>query len=140
MFRAGTDGCVHWGEPVTKIVEAVHTVLHGGLYVGSRLATRLLNIAIKGETLDDHDAKSLTDREWHVFIMIGQGLTMKQIADKLGLSQRTVESHRRKIKLKVAVHSLKLALPDFGKSAMKVAWTLSNSRKTFVRDESQLIG
>ncbi len=37
--------------------------------------------------------------------MIDQGLTMKQIADKLDLSQRTVESHRRKIKLKFGLQN-----------------------------------
>ena len=57
------------------------------------------------------------------------------------LNQLLAEEHfDRTVEEMVAVHSLKLALPDFGKSAMKVAWTLSNSRKTFVRDESQLIG
>jgi len=40
----------------------------------------------------------------------------------------------------VAVHSVKLVLPDFGKSAMKMAWTLSNSRETFVRGGSRSIG
>jgi DNA-binding NarL/FixJ family response regulator len=105
MIRAGADGCIHWGEEVTKIVEAVHTVLHGGLYIGSRTATRLLDLAIRGEPLDGHDATLLSDREWHVFIMIGQGLTTMQIADKLDMSRRTVESHRKKIKLKFGLQN-----------------------------------
>jgi DNA-binding NarL/FixJ family response regulator len=105
MIRAGADGCIHWGEPVTEIVEAVHTVLQGGLYLGSRTATRLLDLAIRGEPLDSHDATLLSDREWNVFIMIGQGLTAKQIADKLNVSRRTVESHRKKIKLKFGLQN-----------------------------------
>jgi DNA-binding NarL/FixJ family response regulator len=105
MIRAGADGCIHWGEQVTKIVEAVHTVLQGGLYVGSRTATRLLDLAIRGEPLDGHGTESLSDREWHVFMMIGQGLTAKQIANKLDVSPRTVESHRKKIKLKFGLQN-----------------------------------
>jgi len=60
----------------------------------------------------------------------------KVVAEVQGKADHALQEHTRR----VAVHSLKLALPDFGKSAMRVAWMLSNSRKMFSRGKSASIG
>jgi DNA-binding NarL/FixJ family response regulator len=105
VLRAGADGCIHLGESVAQVLEAARTVLNGDLYVGSTVAKRLLNQAVKGESSDRNGVESLSDREWHVLMMIGQGLTTRQIAGKLELSPRTVESHRKKLKLKLGLQN-----------------------------------
>jgi DNA-binding NarL/FixJ family response regulator len=105
VLRAGADGCIHWGEPVANVVEAVRTVLHGDLYMGSSVAKRLLSRLVREESPDHDGVESLSDREWHILMMIGQGLTTQQIAGKLDLSPRTVESHRKKIKLKAGLQN-----------------------------------
>jgi DNA-binding CsgD family transcriptional regulator len=64
--------------------------------------------------------ESLSDRELDVFRLVGQGLTASQIARCLHLSARTVESHREKIKAKLA---LKTAA-ELNRAA--VQWTLEN--------------
>jgi DNA-binding NarL/FixJ family response regulator len=104
ILRAGADGCIHYGESLATVTEAVHTVLRGEVYVSGRAAGRLMKCAIRGESLD-HGVESLTDREWRIFAMIGQGFTTRQIANELDLSVRTVESHRKKIKLKLRVQN-----------------------------------
>jgi DNA-binding NarL/FixJ family response regulator len=105
LFRAGADGCVCWADPLTKITEAARTVLRGDFYVGSRSAKRLLKSALGGTSPANNGVESLTDREWNVFIMIGQGLTTRQIATDLDVSARTIESHRKKIKLKLGLQN-----------------------------------
>jgi DNA-binding NarL/FixJ family response regulator len=105
LLRAGADGCLHLGEPLAQIARAVHAILHGDLFVGSTVAKRLLDCAVKGEALDHDGVDSLSDREWHIFMMIGQGLTTRQIAGRLELSPRTIESHRKKIKIKLSLQN-----------------------------------
>ena len=104
VLRAGADGAIHWGEPVATVTEALRTVLRGEVYLGGPATKRLLKSAIRGDSLD-HGVESLTDREWRIFTMIGQGLTTQQIANELDISSRTVESHRKKMKLKLKVQN-----------------------------------
>lgn len=104
-IHAGADGCIHWGESLARIVEAIRTVLRGELYVGSRMAKRLLHRAVEGKSLDANPVELLSNREMDVFTMIGQGLTTQQIAGKLDLSPRTIESHRKKIKIKLGLQN-----------------------------------
>jgi DNA-binding CsgD family transcriptional regulator len=65
------------------------------------MANRLLHRAAVGEPLDHDPAETLSNRELEVFEMIGQGMTTQQIARKLDISPRTVETHRKKIKTKL---------------------------------------
>jgi DNA-binding NarL/FixJ family response regulator len=105
MIRAGADGCIHWGSPLAEYIKAIRTVLQGNVYLGSDASKRLLNCAVDGASPDVDGADSLSDREMGVFIMIGRGMTTQQIASSLDLSPRTIESHRKKIKLKLQVRS-----------------------------------
>jgi DNA-binding NarL/FixJ family response regulator len=100
-FTAGADGCVHLGEPVGRIVEAIRTVLRGELYVGNRMAKRMLDRIVEGKSLEVNPADILSHRELDIFTMIGEALTTQQIARRLGLSTRTIETHRKNIKMKL---------------------------------------
>jgi DNA-binding CsgD family transcriptional regulator len=55
----------------------------------------------RGESIQQDPISSLTDRELEVFEMIGQGKTTQQIARRLGLSPKTIETHREKTKAKL---------------------------------------
>jgi len=100
-LRAGAMGYVCKREAVEKIVAAVRQVLRGEIYLSPRIATRFLHRAAVGEPLEDNPVQILSNRELEVFEMIGQGMTMHQIARKLGLSPKTVETHRKNIKTKL---------------------------------------
>ena len=56
---------------------------------------------VGGESLGQNPIETLSNRELEVFDMIGQGLSTKQIANKLHLSHKTIETHREKIKTKL---------------------------------------
>lgn len=104
--RAGAMGYVNKGEPVEKFVDALKRVLSGRLYLSQRMTDRLLNQAVSHT---DEPAESpynkLSDRELEVFEMIGNGLGTKQIAAKLQLSRKTVETYREHIKAKLNLNN-----------------------------------
>ena len=104
-LRAGALGYISKGEAVSQIVAALHQVLRGEVYLSAQMATCLLQRAAVGQTLDRDPVETLSDRELQVFEMIGEGLTTKQIAHKLQVSPKTVESHRRLIKMKMSLPS-----------------------------------
>jgi DNA-binding NarL/FixJ family response regulator len=105
VLHAGADGCIHWGESLKQIVEAIRTVLRGEIYVGSHVAKKLLRRAMENRSLDGNPMESLSNRELDVFTMIGQGQTTQQIARQLDLSTRTIETHRKNIKMKLGLQN-----------------------------------
>ena len=88
-------------ESPEKIIDAIRDVLRGEIYVSPQVADQLLRRVRSGQTPDMDPIASLTNRELEVFELIGKGLTMKQIAQKLEISQKTVEAHRDGIKGKL---------------------------------------
>jgi len=102
-LRAGAQGYVMKEMADEVIVDALRTVLRGEIFVSGETATRMLNRFIKGQKGEtpEFGIEALTERETEVFQGIGQGLSTRKIADKLGLSDRTVEVHRAHIKRKL---------------------------------------
>lgn len=100
-LRAGALGYINKQESPEKIIDAVRQVLRGEIYLSPRMANRLLHRIADGGPLEKSPIESLSDRELEVFEMIGQGLSTKQIAAKLTLSHKTIETHREKIKTKL---------------------------------------
>jgi DNA-binding NarL/FixJ family response regulator len=100
-LRAGALGYINKRESIRKVIEAVRQILRGEVYLSPQMASRLLHRAALGEPIDPHPLDTLSNRELEVFEMVGQGMTTQQIARKLHLSPRTVETHRKKIKTKL---------------------------------------
>jgi len=100
-LRAGALGFISKREPMAKVVEAIRRVLRGEIYLSPQMTTCLLHRAAVGRTLDSDPVTRLSDRELQVFQMIGDGFSTAQIAAKLELSPKTVESNRKTIKQKL---------------------------------------
>ena len=105
VLRAGAMGFISKAEQLPQIVEAVHQVLSGQVYLSPRMATCLLQRAAVGEPLDQDPVQTLSDRELQVFGMVGEGRNTREIARQLGISPKTVESHRKTIKTKLNIGS-----------------------------------
>jgi len=103
VLRAGAAGFVSKREAMSKIIAAVRQVLGGEVYLSPQMATRLLQRAAVGKSLDYNPVETLSNRELQVFEMIGQGMNTAEIARKLEVSPKTVESHRKVIKTKLSV-------------------------------------
>jgi DNA-binding NarL/FixJ family response regulator len=101
-LRAGAVGYVHKHEASRTIVQAVRTILAGKLYLSPNMTELVVQRAfITGEDRNRPAVDRLTEREREVFELIGQGLSSRQIAVKLEVSPKTVETHREHIKEKL---------------------------------------
>jgi len=100
-LRAGALGYINKRESIRNVIGAVRQVLRGEIYLSPEMAKRLLHRAAIGEPLDHDPTETLSNRELEVFEMIGQGMNTQQIARRLTLSPRTIETHRKKIKTKL---------------------------------------
>jgi DNA-binding NarL/FixJ family response regulator len=101
-LRAGAMGYVNKGEETGTLMEAARRVLDGHIHLSPQMTTRLLNqVATTPLTDSRSPIEKLSDRELEVFRLIGEGLLTKQIAARLKLSIKTIETYRENIKAKL---------------------------------------
>ena len=105
VLRAGAMGYITKQEPPETLLRAVRQVLRGEVYLSPRMTSRLLHGVATGHSTQKDPVQSLSNREVEVYEMIGQGLTIQQIALRLHLSPKTVETHREKVKQKLNLKS-----------------------------------
>jgi DNA-binding NarL/FixJ family response regulator len=103
VLRAGAVGYVNKQEPAQQLLEAIREVLAGRIHLSAAMAGRLLYSVVAGQALEHDPIQTLSNRELQIFELIGQGQSTKEIAGRLHLSPKTVESHREKIKSKLSV-------------------------------------
>jgi DNA-binding NarL/FixJ family response regulator len=105
-LRAGARGYIMKQEATDRVMTAIRKVLAGEIYVGERIAARLLGqLVSSGGGPSISPLRRLSDRELEIFTMIGRGLGTREIASKLFLSIKTVEAHREHIKEKLQLRS-----------------------------------
>lgn len=101
-IRAGARGYVMKLRAGDDIVKAVRQVLDGRIYVSEDIKDRLLMaMATGGKDAMDSPLELLSDRELEVFELMGRGLSTRDIAERLHLSPKTVESYRTRAKNKL---------------------------------------
>ncbi len=101
-LRAGARGYIMKQEAVEKVLVAIRRVLAGEIFVSSAITTKMLEKFVDGDTKTATSPLALlSDRELTVLHLIGQGFGTRQIAEKLHLSVKTVESYRSHIKEKL---------------------------------------
>ena len=103
--RAGAQGYLRKDSSPAELRGAIRTVYEGGSFFSAAVASTL-SAALRGERGDDDrrvKIESLTGREREVLIAIARGQTTKERAASLGISVRTVESHRETLMKKLGV-------------------------------------
>jgi DNA-binding NarL/FixJ family response regulator len=105
-LRAGAKGYITKKEPPQKLLEAIREVLQGEIFLSTAMTRQILH-AVGGDRADRKTSpfRELSDREFEVFELTGQGLGTKEIAGTLHLSEKTIQAHRDHIREK-------LNLPD----------------------------
>jgi DNA-binding NarL/FixJ family response regulator len=106
-IRAGARGYIMKLEAGDVIVKAVRHVMSGGIYVSDEINERLLLSMASGgrERITQSPLEVLSDRELEVFELTGRGIGTRDIAERLHLSVKTVESYRARIKKKLNLDS-----------------------------------
>ncbi|MFI4920954.1 MAG: response regulator [Gammaproteobacteria bacterium] len=100
-LRAGMHGYVYKSQTAEELVTTIREVARGILYFSSGLEQAGVEISA-GDT--EWGSDPLTERERQVLVMIASGTTTRDIALALGLSPKTVESHRNRIMQKLHIH------------------------------------
>ncbi len=102
-LRAGVHGYVLKSQSVSDVVQAIRDVTRGKLYVSPAISEVVVS-AYRGQSRLPADL--LTTREREVLQLVAEGKSTKQIAEILGIAQKTAESHRSHLMVKLGIHQV----------------------------------
>lgn len=106
LFQAGINSYVLKEDPMTELIFAIKAAMHGGVYLSEKVHA-ILQDHIRELAEGKKDLlESLSIREREVFLLLAEGLAIKDISEKLCISNKTVESHKYNIMEKMNVGSI----------------------------------
>jgi DNA-binding NarL/FixJ family response regulator len=115
-IRAGAKGYLMKLEAGDTIVSAIRQIMNGGLFLSNKIGSKIIMKLTSGQQHDaDNPLGILSDRELEVFELTGKGLSTKEIAERLFVSVKTIESYRARIKDKLQITTAN----DFIRRAVK---------------------
>jgi DNA-binding NarL/FixJ family response regulator len=106
-FRAGAKGYIMKSEPPDLLIKAVYKVLGGDIYLSQKVLPRFLH-KIVGASYGKSSCSPvefLSNREFEIFRLLGEGLGTKEIAERLCLSRKTIDTYKEHIKEKLDIKS-----------------------------------
>ena len=107
MSQLGARGYVFKDSSPSELLRAIEAVHAGEFFFSPRASQQLLKAFLKGESRSDSlVAVDLSQREKDVLQLIIEGFKTKEIAKRLGVTDRTVETYRRRLMTKLSVHSV----------------------------------
>lgn len=109
-LKAGASGYIMKHSATDEFMNAIHAVLDGEIFISKKMNIRLLSRFADKVTVDRNGIESLTDRELQVYQMIGAGMNTREIAPKLGISPKTVATHRENLKLKLGLKDSRMLM------------------------------
>jgi DNA-binding NarL/FixJ family response regulator len=102
VLRAGARGYVMKKAGGEAVLQAIRRVLSGKVYVSEKMSAQLLDkFATARSAKHQSPIEILTDREFEVFKLIGEGCTTRETAERLHLSPKTVDVYRQHLKEKL---------------------------------------
>jgi DNA-binding NarL/FixJ family response regulator len=121
-LRAGARAYVHKQQSAQMLIQAIRQVLEGKIYLSPRMTEQLLERAAGlSSSAVVSPLEALSDRELQVFELIGEGLTVREIAERLYVSPKTVEFHRERIRDKLQLQN------STALSRHAIAWVLERA-------------
>jgi len=103
-LQAGARGYVSKDEDTEELLSAIRKVLAGEIYLSTEMTQHLLQVTAGSDPAKEESGISgLSDRELEVLGLLGKALTTRQIAKRLNLSVKTIETHRESIKAKLGL-------------------------------------
>lgn len=105
VIRAGGRGYIMKQEGPEKIVQAIRRVISGGIAVSENISLQILDALSGAKKGSASSVSTLTDREFEVYRLLGQGKEPHEIARTLHLSIKTVDTHRAHIRQKLGLRN-----------------------------------
>jgi len=108
-FQAGATGYVVKESASERLVQGLEAVANGDYFLDSSVShavvENLMKTPVKEAKIADPNYGTLTPREQEVMRLLAEGLSSKEVAEKLFISPKTVENHRANIMKKLGLHS-----------------------------------
>ncbi len=106
LLSAGANGYIMKEATADQLLAALRQVLAGELYVSKHVKTRMMERSAAGGREQTGDrTERLSNRELEILGLLGRGKTTRQVAERLSLSVKTVDSHRQRIKKKLGLQT-----------------------------------
>lgn len=105
IIQSGAHGYVSKEAPPEELFKAIESVAEGEPFFSADIARAALNQIVSSGGKKEPFSQ-LTDREREVLILIAEGQSNKEIASKLGIGVRTIETHRERIMRRLDIHSV----------------------------------
>lgn len=103
-LQAGARGYIMKQEAIAQVVQALRRVLNGEIYASAGVKEKAFQRLVSSQRSgSETPMDALSDRELEVFRLLGEGLTTREIADRLYLSIKTIGTYREKIKEKLGL-------------------------------------
>lgn len=107
MMKSGARGYLLKDCAFEELARAIREVASGGTYLSPKIAGVVIDDYVKQSVSPGKPASpALSPREREVLQLMAEGLAVKEIAAKLGLSPKTVETHKRQIMCKLDIHNV----------------------------------
>jgi DNA-binding NarL/FixJ family response regulator len=100
-IRAGAKGYLMKLEAGDVLVSAVRQVINGSIYLSDKIGSQMIMKIASGHSTGDNPLEILSDRELEVFELTGKGESTKEIAQRLHVSVKTIDTYRARIKEKM---------------------------------------
>src|SRR4029079_1735993 len=105
MLRAGASGYILKQSPPAELLHAIRAVAHGGKYLDAAVAGRMMGSYAGRSVVSGQALSELSERETEVLRLIAWGYSNKEVANRLNLSVKTIESHKANAMKKLGMSS-----------------------------------
>ncbi|HEU5078941.1 MAG TPA: response regulator transcription factor [Opitutaceae bacterium] len=123
FLQAGATGYILQRSGLHELVEAIRSVAAGHIYIDSHVSGKLVSALIPLKGRSAHPFPDLSDRETEVLRLIAQGYSNRDIAEKLSISTKTVETYKARSMHKLGLHTR----VDLVRTAVQRGWLQSES-------------
>jgi len=96
-FRAGASGYMLKHSASQELLQAIQEVIKGASYLSPRVTRGAVSALLRGDSAESEKARELTPRQREVIQLLAEGRSMKEIADTLTISLRTVAAHKYRV-------------------------------------------
>lgn len=104
-LRAGARGYVCKDSPTAELIGGIRRVLRDEIVLSPAMSQRMLEQSVGGHAEQGQGVERLSNRELEIFEMIGRGVAPGEMAEKLGISSKTIETHCGRIKQKLRIET-----------------------------------